>query len=361
MSESKIDPNSDHIATRSSSDLGDGRTHGFEPLEPLDLHSVKTFSDLTDRMKKTAFGGRALGEAVDTICEMAADDQCTVVATFSGAMTIAKMGLLICDMVDAGIVNAIVSTGALICHGLVESFGMSHFKAPTTWSDTEFFDAGYCRVYDTIELEQNLDDLATILRKILASHDPNEPLSSSLLCNKIGAFCNHTYGGRSILGTCEKKSVPVFVPAFSDSELGIDYALLNRMNTLEGKPRMQFDPFIDFEKYVDLVTDKPRLGIITIGGGVPRNWAQQVGPYVDSMQRRLTGKCDHPVRFTYGVRICPEPVHWGGLSGCTYSEGVSWGKFVPPSQGGKFAEVLADATVALPLILMAALERLGRL
>jgi deoxyhypusine synthase len=65
-------------------------------------------------------------------------------------------------------------------------------------------------------------------------------------------------------------------------------------------------------------------------------------------------------RFRYGVRICPEPVHWGGLSGCTYSEGVSWGKFVPPAEGGRFAEVFADATVVWPLLMKAVFEELDR-
>jgi len=63
-----------------------------------------------------------------------------------------------------------------------------------------------------------------------------------------------------------------------------------------------------------------------------------------------------PPRFHYGVRICPEPDYWGGLSGCTYQEGISWGKFVQPEQGGRFAEVLSDATVVWPLLIMALLE-----
>ena len=70
-------------------------------------------------------------------------------------------------------------------------------------------------------------------------------------------------------------------------------------------------------------------------------------------------KSDEPVRrYKYAVRICPEPEHWGGLSGCTYSEGVSWGKFVPESEGGRFAEVFADATIAWPLAVRAVIERL---
>ena len=65
-------------------------------------------------------------------------------------------------------------------------------------------------------------------------------------------------------------------------------------------------------------------------------------------------------RYHYGLRICPEPVDWGGLSGSPYSEAVSWGKFVPPNEGGKFGEVFVDATVGLPLIVAAVLERLDK-
>jgi deoxyhypusine synthase len=84
-----------------------------------------------------------------------------------------------------------------------------------------------------------------------------------------------------------------------------------------------------------------------------------VGPYLEILRTRLG--FDEPVRrYKYAVRICPEPEHWGGLSGCTYSEGVSWGKFVPESEGGRFAEVFADATIAWPLAVRAVIERLER-
>jgi deoxyhypusine synthase len=152
--------------------------------------------------------------------------------------------------------------------------------------------------------------------------------------------------------------VPVYVPAFSDSELGLDFAIHNHRRRKAGKPRVHFDPFLDVDDYRDRVLEARTLGIFTVGGGVPRNWAQQVGPYLDLLQKRA-GVGDGLKRFQYGVRICPEPTHWGGLSGCTYSEGVSWGKFVPVSEGGRYAEVYADATIAWPLVVKAVLERLG--
>ena len=75
---------------------------------------------------------------------------------------------------------------------------------------------------------------------------------------------------------------------------------------------------------------------------------------------KRTGGMGRGFRFHYGVRVCPEPVHWGGLSGCTYSEGVSWGKFVPYEEGGRFAEVLSDATLVWPLLVQGLLESLGK-
>ena len=134
---------------------------------------------------------------------------------------------------------------------------------------------------------------------------------------------------------------------------------------------MNYDPFLDLEHFTEIIMKQKTLGIFTIGGGVPRNWAQQVGPYIDLFTWRITYKSDpdfyfkqdgtsHGKSYKYAVRICPEPVELGGLSGCTYSEGVSWGKFVPPHKGGETAEVMADATIAWPIILKAVMERLKK-
>ena len=103
------------------------------PLEPLDLGKVKSIDDLVRAMSKTAFTGRQLGEAADVLEAMARDEECFVVMTLSGAMTVAKQGLIVTELIDRGIVNAVVSTGALMAHGLVEATGRAHFRAnPTT-------------------------------------------------------------------------------------------------------------------------------------------------------------------------------------------------------------------------------------
>ncbi|HOV34335.1 MAG TPA: deoxyhypusine synthase family protein, partial [Candidatus Hydrogenedens sp.] len=106
-------------------ELHDGRHDGLMPLESLDLSKVEHFSDLIKAMRKTAFGGRTVGEAFEVLLEMFRDNDCLVVLTLSGAMTVAKQGMIICEMIDRGLVQAVISTGALIAHGVTESIGLT--------------------------------------------------------------------------------------------------------------------------------------------------------------------------------------------------------------------------------------------
>ena len=421
-----------HGAARRAAEFADGQ--GLEPLAPLDLNAVGSFSDLLAAMKSTSFGGRQLGEAADVLHEMTTDPDCLVVGTFTGAMTAAKQGLVLCDMIDHGLLDAIVCTGALMVHGFVESAGMIHFKAPSgTLDDRSAYYAGYDRIYDTLELESNLDRVELIVHSVLEQWPEGEVVCSRTLNEAFGRWLDetprpthrvrrrprrHSEGiartsesssprsldsellpdvltesspspaiatrrpaarptpppaaalpapagprrelvpVRGVLSSAWRRGVPVYVPAFTDSEIGLDFALFNRARRRNGLAPLRFDPFLDLEHYTELVAGAKRLGIFTIGGGVPRNWAQQVAPYLEAAARR-DGKDAPPRRFRYGVRICPEPEHWGGLSGCGYSEGVSWGKFVPAAEGGRFAEVPADATLVWPLLVAGVLERLG--
>jgi len=264
---------------------------------------------------------------------------------------------VLCEMIDRGWVQAIVTTGALMTHGLTEGAGMLHFKHRQTMQDDELFSRGYNRVYDTIELEKNLDEAERILQVALADLDDDTTLSSRLILERLGAYLAREIPGKAILKSAFEKQVPIYVPAFTDSELGLDLSIYQEVRKREGRPRLAYDPFLDLDHFTEQIRAHERSGIFTIGGGVPRNWAQQVAPYLEIRQARL-GTPEPLRRYRYAVRICPEPEHWGGLSGCSYTEGVSWGKFVPEAEGGRFSEVFADATIAWPLVVRAVMERL---
>ncbi|MCA9152574.1 MAG: deoxyhypusine synthase family protein [Planctomycetales bacterium] len=357
-----------------SRSLHDGRNDGLVPLESLSLDQVSSFADLLMGMSKTAFGGRQLGLAYEILLELAQQKKCTVVLTLSGAMTVAKQGRLVCDLIDRGMIQAVVATGALIAHGLTESIGLTHYRYDPTKSDEVLFEQGYNRIYDTLEMEGNLNDVERLVRSVLEQNQPEDGTwSSARLCRALGQRLAEMDEGPGILRSAYERDVPVFIPAFTDSEMGLDVATwaMNRALHTGGADVTElgpdqvfqqvppFNPFYDLLEYARLIGRADELGILTIGGGVPRNWAQQVAPFYDITNHRVGTNLNAP-RFKYGVRICPEPVHWGGLSGCTYSEGVSWGKFMSPAEGGRFAEVHADATLVWPLLMKAVFEQLDK-
>jgi len=215
-------------------------------------------------------------------------------------------------------------------------------------------------------MEKNLNEVERFVAKALDTMDLDRPWGSAAFCHAVGAVLAEQSDQPSILGSAHHRRVPVYVPAFTDSELGLDVAIRAMIRARQQGAEVErepwsfppsYNPFLDLLDFGRRITAQKKLGIFTIGGGVPRNWAQQVGPFCDLIDYRTGIDVGQP-RFAYGIRICPEPVHWGGLSGCTYAEGVSWGKFLPPEEGGRFAEVHADATVAWPLLIAAALRAL---
>lgn len=354
-----------HIST-----LHSGHEDGLTPLKTLDLDAVDDFDQLLTAMSQTAFGGRNLGEALDVLEAMVSDPECLVVGTFSGAMTVAKMGKVLCRMIDKGWLNIVVSTGALMAHGFIESIGLNHYKYDAhRMNDRDLFEKGYNRVYDTLEPETNFIQAERVISRVMEELSDVTHLSSETLCRAIGRHLTEHYPGSGILKSAYARNVPVFIPAFTDSELALDIA----SHILRKNPRwqslavddpaqlpFQFNPFLDLFSYTKHILAAKRIGIFTIGGGVPRNWAQQVGPFLEILSQRVENMKTTARRFHYAVRICPEPVHWGGLSGCTYQEGISWGKFVPPAEGGRFAEVPSDATLVWPLLVKALEQRLAK-
>jgi len=235
--------NANHDGAGIERKLHDPVEDRLTPLAPLDLGKVRSIDDLVRAMAKTAFTGRQLGEAADVLEAMARDEECFVVMTLAGAMTVAKQGLIITELIDRGIVNAIVSTGALMAHGLVEATGRAHFRYNPDVPDTELYEQGYNRVYDTLEPEQNLDDVEEVVSEVLEGWDHNEVLCSYKLNHAIGAhLAKHAKEQRGILKSAYEKGVPVFVPAFTDSELGLDLALSNRMRESTGRHKLRFDP-----------------------------------------------------------------------------------------------------------------------
>lgn len=339
-----------------------GFDDGLTPIRSIEPTKSADTEGLCQQMEYVGLGGSAVGDGVRTLTNMFADKDMFTVLTLSGAMTPAGMGLIICDLIDRGYVQVIVSTGALITHGFVQSAGMAHFRHRADISDVKAHERGYNRIYNVIELEKNLDNAETIIFKVLSDLNPYITLSSRLVTRELGRWLVQNTQGRGILKSAFEMNVPVYIPAFTDSELGLDIALYNMRRTAGDKSPFSSNEFMDLLHFMELFNQQKKAGIYTIGGGVPRNWAQQIPPFLSLIESRMPEgkKPTHikPKKYSAGVRICPESVEWGGLSGCPYTEGVAWGKFDP---NGQYAEILADATIIWPFIHQAVCQRLDKI
>ncbi len=314
------------------------------------------FGDLHRSWMRCGGVGHQAVHGFETFRQMIEDPECTVVVTMSGIMTMAQMSGLISYMIDRGWAQAIVATGALIGHGFVEGVGLKHFKYDPHFDDIDIDDILMAeqklnRIADTVEPEENLDHVEQVLHEVLLN---SRPFSPSQINNLIGRYLWKNFPDQpSILRSAYKHNVPVFIPAFYDSELGNDLMIHNYRQRKGNGQSIMIDQEIDNYRLVGMTTSAKKIGIFTLGGGVPRNWSQNVAPLVEIMNTRLnTGYPE--IRYFYGCRICPDQVYLGHLSGCTYRENASWRK--TDIEHGRFSEVLADATIVFPFYVAALQE-----
>jgi deoxyhypusine synthase len=315
-----------------------------EKIRPFNPKSVKNVSELLDQLKFCGFQGRNLGKAISILHKMVTNEDILTVLALSGAMVPAGMGELVCVLMENNLIDALVTTGANTIHDLVDSVSnVGHFIGSSNADDEDLFEHRINRIYDTFLPEDNYklaeDKLLDIIHDLFK--EKNISITPSELLKKVGEKLE----SRSILSVAAKYDIPIFVPAFSDSEFALN---LIKYSVREGY-KFQMDIFGDVLKFADLIQKKPECGTIIIGGGVPRNWAQQVFPLLDQIKQIES------MGYNYSVRISTATEYDGGLSGCTISESKSWGKY---SLDAKNVSVWCDATIALPILVTGLLEKL---
>ncbi|MHA1669597.1 MAG: deoxyhypusine synthase family protein [Promethearchaeota archaeon] len=312
---------------------------------PFDVKKITNINDLLNSLKNCGFQGKRLGIALDLLYKMVSKKEITTVLTLSGAMVPAGMGELICALLENKLIDVLVTTGANITHDLINTFSNGgHFIGSENADDSELFHYKINRIYDVFLPEENYKiveiKLLSIIRN-LYKEKQIEDLPSNLLYN-IGASINE----RCILSVAAKNDIPIFIPAFSDSEFALNLILYGKKEGYD----FHFDILGDVTKFGDIIKNSKIAGTLIIGGGVPRNWVQQVYPLLDKIDKIEKGGYDYCVRIHTAVE------YDGGLSGCTISESKSWGKYKMDS---KNISVWCDATIALPILITGLMQKLN--
>jgi len=293
--------------------------------------------DLTFEMKEAGvLGAGRIGEAVEMTSEMFGDPDYTVFLTLAGPLVPSGLRLVIRDLLEKGYVHVLVTTGANLVHDMVESLGHKHYRGTFQAEDKRLRKEKIGRIGDIYVEQEAFQHLEKWLYNLLDDlpKERKEGMSIADLLVEIGSKLPDQ---NSILAIAAKKKVPVICPAFLDSIAGFHLWLYGQ----EGKIRI--DPLLDVSRIVDKVYEAKKVGIIILGGGVPKHFALFANTFREGVDSAIQITMDRP-----------EP---GGLSGASLEEAISWGKVKPK---GRAVTVICDATIAFPLVIAAALEEIGK-
>jgi len=294
-------------------------------------------NDLANEMKKTGvLGAGKIGEATELVAEMFADPDYTVFLTIAGALVPAGMRKIIRDLVDKEYVNIIVSTGANMVHDMVEALGYRHDIGTFAAEDKKLKDKDVGRIGDIYIEQKAFRHLEKWMYKIL-ENIPEEKRSYMAVAELLSIIGKQIEDPESILAAAAEKNVPIICPAFVDSIAGFHLWVFGQ------DKKLRIDPLLDTSAIMDKVYEAKKVGIIILGGGVPKHFALFANTFREGVDLAVQITMDRP-----------EP---GGLSGASLEEAISWGKIKPE---GKGVTVICDATIAFPLIIAAALEKIGK-
>ena len=310
-------------------------------MRHLDLKRIGTLFDLVQAFQHTSFQSRNVYKCFEVFRKMLDDPECIIFLGLSGAMIPGGMRGVICDMIRMRLIDSLVSTGANIFHDLFESFGYRHYVGSAEGDDDALRRHRVVRVYDALMDDVEINQVIHFLSRVPKGLK-ERVVSSRKYLEVLGS---HLTDEGSVLRAASEYGIPVFVPALSDSSIGIGLTFLHA-RTKASSDRLIIDQIRDNFEIAQLKKMSSLTGAIYIGGGVPKNYIQQLGPVSELLFRKESG-------HRYAFQITTDDPRWGGLSGCTFEEAKSWGKI---ERGSSCAAVYMDATVALPLLVGAILQ-----
>jgi deoxyhypusine synthase len=307
-----------------------------EEIEHIDITKFDA-RPLVDAYSKMAFSARDLARASDIYDRMLADKDCDVILCLAGSLFSAGLKKIVHQMIESNMVDAIVSTGAnIVDQDFFEALGFKHYKGSKWVDDKALRGARVDRIYDTFIDEDELGECDNLIAELVGGLKP-KPYSSREILEEMGKYLvKKSKVKDSVVLSAYKKGVPIFVPAFSDCSAG--FGLLHHQ-WHNPESHASVDSAKDFRELVRLKLESKDTGLLMIGGGVPKNFAQDV-----TVGAEMLGF--EPKMHKYAIQITVADERDGALSGSTLREACSWGKVDTTDEQMVFAE----ATIALPTL-----------
>jgi deoxyhypusine synthase len=313
-------------------------------VEHIDITQFNAVPVL-EQYAKTAFQARNLARASRIYEAMLGDRTCAVILCLAGSLFSAGLKKIVHTMVVNNMVDAIVATGAIIVdQDFFEALGFRHYQGTPLGDDMKLLKLGIDRIYDTYIDEDQLRICDHTVKEIADSMKPAS-YSSRAFIKVMGEYLmKQGKGEDSVVRASYEKGVPIFVPAFSDSSAG--FGLVYHQWKGSSDRKVSIDSVKDFLELTKIKIAERDTGLLMIGGGVPKNFAQDVTVAAD-----VVGKKVHMHKYAVQITVADE--RDGGLSGSTLREAHSWGKVDRKTEQLVFSE----ATIAFPLLASYAYHR----
>ncbi len=311
-------------------------------IQHIDI-SQHNVVDLVDAMATMAFSARDLHNAAKIYDTMLRDKDCSIILCLAGSLISAGLKQVFVDMIRNRMVDIIVSTGAnIVDQDFFEAIGFRHYIAPERLKsgaeDDTLRQMRVDRIYDTLIDEDQLCACDDTVEEVASALEPR-PYSSREFIREMGIYLEkkHPEYTDSIVRQAYEMDVPIFCPAFSDCSAG--FGLLGHQVSKGEGPKVTIDSVKDFLELTQLKAASTETGIFMIGGGVPKNFTQDV-----TLSTEYLGKPAQMHR--YAIQVTVADVRDGALSSSTLKEACSWGKVDMAHE----QMVYSEATLAVPLI-----------
>jgi deoxyhypusine synthase len=308
-----------------------------DPIQHIDIktHDARA---LVDAMGAMAFQARNLHSAASIYEAMLRDDGCGVILCLAGSLVSAGLKQIIVDLIRHRMVDAIISTGAnIVDQDFFDGLGFRHYLGSAHADDGDLRALGIDRIYDTFIDEEELRVCDRTVARIAAELEPR-PYSSREMIGEMGRWlAAQKKGVDGIVLAAHEVGVPIFCPAFSDCSAG--FGMVIHQWERQGKPRVSIDSARDFVELTQVKLALRETGLLMVGGGVPKNFAQDVVVAADLLGRPVP-------MHKYAVQLTVADERDGALSGSTLREASSWGKV-----DTTFEQIVwGEATLTLPLL-----------
>lgn len=307
-----------------------------EAVKHIDITSFDS-TEIIEAMRAMSFTAGDLARAADILERMIADEECTIILCIAGSTSAAGCMKIYSDMVKYNMVDAVVATGAAIVDmDFFEALGYKHYKGSPHVDDRRLRELYIDRIYDTFIDEEQLQVCDNTVREIADTLAPR-PYSSREFVREMGKYLSeNAQKPDSLVQTAYENDVPIFCPAFSDSSAG--FGLVKHQDE-NPQACVSIDSVKDFRELTQIKMRSPVSGLFMIGGGVPKNFAQDTVICAEILGNAVD-------MHKYAVQITVADVRDGACSGSTLKEASSWGKVDTTYE----QMIYAEATAVLPLI-----------